>query len=86
MLTYHGYGIVLFRYHAGRCQMSDYRSTEASTLMLKSLRKDFMPHGLFLVRVSSMIRDHALGAGQRLVSRHMCIPYHDSAVAGSFSV
>lgn len=30
--------------------MSDYRSTEASTLMLKSLRKDFMPHGLFLVR------------------------------------
>lgn len=30
--------------------MSDYRSTEASTLMLKSLRKDFMPNGLFLVR------------------------------------
>lgn len=34
-----------------RCQMSDYRSTEASTLMLKSLRKDFMPNGLFLVRL-----------------------------------
>lgn len=33
-----------------RCQMSDYRSAEASTLMLMSLRKDFMPHGLFLVR------------------------------------
>lgn len=31
--------------------MSDYRSTEASTLMLKSLRKDFMPNGLFLVRL-----------------------------------
>eukprot|EP00752_Nemacystus_decipiens_P004064 g3721.t2 len=34
------------------CQMSDYRSTEASTLMLNSLRKDFMPNGLFLVRIS----------------------------------
>lgn len=32
-----------------RCQMSDYRSAEASTLMLMSLRKDFMPYGLFLV-------------------------------------
>lgn len=31
--------------------MSDYRSTEVSTLMLKSLRKDFMPTGLFLVRL-----------------------------------
>ncbi|CAN0393668.1 unnamed protein product, partial [Ectocarpus sp. 12 AP-2014] len=31
------------------CQMSDYRSTEASTLMLKSLHRDFMPNGLFLV-------------------------------------
>ncbi|CAM9797164.1 unnamed protein product [Pylaiella littoralis] len=31
------------------CVMSDYRSTEVSTLMLKSLRKDFMPTGLFLV-------------------------------------
>ncbi|CAM9172987.1 unnamed protein product, partial [Ectocarpus sp. 13 AM-2016] len=29
--------------------MSDYRSTEASTLMLKSLHRDFMPNGLFLV-------------------------------------
>lgn len=32
-----------------RCQMSDYRSTEASTLMLKSLRKDFVANGLFVV-------------------------------------
>lgn len=42
-----------------RCQMSDYRSTEASTLMLKSLRKDFMTHGLFLVRTEEgcVLRD-----------------------------
>lgn len=46
----------LLCYHAARCQMSDYRSTEASTLMLKSLRKDFMPQGLFLVRVTDVLR------------------------------
>lgn len=29
--------------------MSDYSSTEASALMLKNLRRDFMTHGLFVV-------------------------------------
>lgn len=66
----------LFRYRAVRCQMSDYRSTEASTLMLMSLRKDFMPQGLFLVRVTDVLfffeyNDHVLGAAQWLLSRHV---------------
>ncbi|CAM9221623.1 unnamed protein product [Choristocarpus tenellus] len=29
--------------------MSDYHSADASTAMLKNLRADFIPHGLFLV-------------------------------------
>lgn len=41
--------------------MSDYRSTEASTLMLKSLRKDFMPNGLFLVRKNRRRADNDEG-------------------------
>ena len=69
-----------------RCQMSDYRSTEASTLMLKSLRKDFMPNGLFLVRICRPRADGDEGMSVELCSLFKPVQCSISSVSKAFQL